>query len=180
MKTFFRLQAAVTLVFLLCTFLAFGSCAQNSRVIPAISFANPPSTAYVHGDVTVSVSVSNFNLIDNQNQPAIQGEGQVLYVLDGDTPTNLNLTAEPSPVTRAITRSETYTFHNVSTGAHTVSVELVNNNLTELNPPVALSMTVFVFPLPVTSGPTSDLTTAKHQTVDPTQPITRRETGLIV
>lgn len=180
MKTFFKLQAAVTLVFLLCSFLAFESCAQNSRVIPAISFANPPGTAYVLGDVTVSVSVSNFNLIDNQNQPAIQGEGQLLYILDGETPTSLNLAAEATPVTRAVTRSETYTFHNVSTGAHTVSVELVNNNLAELDPPVALSMTVVVFPLADTSGPTSDLTTAKHQTFDPTQPITRRKTGLIV
>ncbi|GEM_PF-3232702 len=179
MKTFGLIQTWLILVLLLCSFLAFGSCAGISEVVPAIAFTNPPGTAYVPGDVTVAVSVSNFNLVDNQNQTAIRGEGRLRYMLDGQTGTATDLADESNPVMQAVTRSQTYTFHNVPTGTHRISVELVNNNLAKLNPPVGLSMTVVVFQLPVTPGATAEASLPVHQALDPTQPIIRRETALI-
>ncbi len=182
MKTCFRLQTMVIFALLLCSFLALGSNAQTRQSRPTISFVSPPDTAYVFGDLTISVSVTNFKLVENNNRPATSGEGQLVYSLDGEIATNSDTGAAAwaIPVTQAITGSQNYTFHNVTPGAHSVSVKLVNNDLTSLAPSVTAWMTVVLSQLPVTSGSTNDLTTSKRQTVDPIQPVIRQETGLII
>lgn len=100
------------------------------------------------GNLTVSVSVLNFDLEENQGQLLVAGEGSLLYRLDGNS---LNIQGVSSCAilqTWVITDSQTHTFHDVGSGPHTVSVELVNNNGAALTPRILVTMTVVCFPLP--------------------------------
>jgi hypothetical protein len=131
---------------LLTTF--FLSCATAAELAPKITFLAPPGNVYSIGDLTVSVIVTNFNVVDKQGQPAVEGEGHLHYYLDVDVPTTQGEPAVAEPGTWTTTASKTYTFHNVGSGTHTVSVQLVNNDHTPLNPPVVVSKTVVVVPEP--------------------------------
>ena len=50
----------------------------------------------------------------------------------------------PSGSVWAATANTTYTFTNVTSGTHTISVELVNNDHTPLDPPVVSSVAITV------------------------------------
>ena len=105
---------------------------------PAVTIVQPKNgSSDYSGDVTVTVAASNFNLADKLGQTNVAGEGHLHYFLDVDAPTTPGEPAiPPAGSTWAATADTTHTFTNVTPGTHTISVELVNNDHTPLNPPV--------------------------------------------
>jgi hypothetical protein len=132
--------------FLIC--LPLGGCATAAEIAPRITFIMPPGNVYGIGDLPVSVSVANFTVVDKQGQAAVAGEGHLHYYLDVDAPAAPGKPAIATPGTWVTTASKSYTWHNVGSGSHRVSVELVNNDHTPLNPPVVATTTVTVVPEP--------------------------------
>lgn len=126
-----------------------------SEAVPAaisgISFSAPPENSYKLGDVTISVSVSNFQLADKDGQPATAAEGHLLYSLDGNLPASEDSRAPGNTGSWAETASEIYTFHHVGSGTHIISVELVANDGKPLNPTTIATMTVVITELPHSS-----------------------------
>ncbi len=111
---------------------------------PAIKIVTPGNGADLPaGDLTITTEVTNFNLVDKLGDSNVSGEGHIHYYLDVAAPTTAGQPAIPaSGATWAATPSTTYTFKNVAAGQHTVSVELVNNDHTPLNPPVVRTIEV--------------------------------------
>lgn len=138
------LLAVITIGF--SSILLISACASPSLIEPSVKFLAPPANVYSIGDVSVSVDVSNFTIIDKQGQPAVSGEGHLHYFLDVTAPTASGTPAVTAAGTYASTADLSYTWTNVGTGHHTISVELVNNDHTPLNPPVVATMDVLVIP----------------------------------
>ncbi len=112
------------------------------------------------GDVTVNLVVSNFNLADKIGQPSKPGEGHIIYYLDVTAPTTAGQPALTDAGTYAETAQTSYTWHNVAPGMHLLSVQLVNNDSTPLNPPIVSKEYVLVQGAPspsiaVTPSPSS-------------------------
>ena len=102
---------------------------------PFIAITSPAYASRLpSGDVTVSVLVSDFNLVNKQGQPAVNGEGHILYYMDADPPSLQGQLATTAAGTFIATTDTSYTWHNVSPGVDYFSVELVNNDDTSLNP----------------------------------------------
>ena len=129
---------------------------------PQITITSPANNSSVAaGNVTVSVQVSNFNLVDKLSQTNVPGEGHIHYFKDVDPPTTPGQPAVTAPGTYAATAATSYTWQDVAPGSHSFSVELVNNNHTPLVPPVVATVTVTV-----TGGvPTPTPTTPPGQNV---------------
>lgn len=94
------------------------------------------------GDITVSAEVTNFNLVDKQGQANVAGQGHLYFYLDVDAPTTAGQPAAPASGTFASVSGNNYIFKSVPAGTHTISIELVNNDNTPLNPPVVQKITV--------------------------------------
>jgi hypothetical protein len=104
-------------------------------VYPIIGIITPGyATTVPAGDVTVSVTVSNFNLVDKEGQAAVPGEGHIIYYFDKTPPTVSGQSALTEAGTYAVSMNTSYTWHNVKPGAYFFSVQLVNNDDTPLNP----------------------------------------------
>ncbi len=106
------------------------------------------------GDVTVSIQVSNFNVVDKQGQANVPREGHIHYFLDVDAPTTPDKPAIPASGVWAHFAATTYTFSNVAAGRHTISVELINNDHTPLTPPVVAKVAITVQAATTTPPPT--------------------------
>ena len=107
------------------------------------------------GDVTVAVQVNNFNVV-SRSGPNVTREGHIHYFLDVDAPTTPGQPATPpSGAAWGDVATATFTFANVAPGTHTISVELVNNDHTPLQPPVVQKIAVNVVSAPT---PTTTLT----------------------
>jgi len=94
------------------------------------------------GDVTVSVAVENFSIVDKLGKPAVAGEGHIHYFMDAKAATTPGKPAITKPGTYAPTINKSYTWKNVTAGKHNFSVELVNNDHTPLSPPVVAEVSV--------------------------------------
>jgi plastocyanin len=141
-------------VTLLITVLFAGCTTQNpyqtTTQTPQITITQPLNGATLTtGNVTVSVQVLNFNIVDMQGQSAVAGEGHIHYFMDVDPPTTAGEPAVTATGTYVHTIDTTYTWTGVPVGTHTFSVELVNNNHTPLEPPVTATVTVTVQSPPV-------------------------------
>ena len=121
---------------------------------PNLVIATPrDGEALPAGDLTVTIQASNFNIVDKQGQANVSREGHVHYYLDVDAPTTPGQPAIPPSGVWAHVATTSYTFTNVAPGAHTISVELVNNDHTPLEPPVVKKITVNVSsPSPTPTG----------------------------
>jgi plastocyanin len=118
------------------------------------------------------VQVTNFNVVDKQGQSNVQGQGHLHYYLDADAPTTQGQPAVLTSGVWAHVATTSYTFTNVSAGSHTISVQLVNNNHTPLNPPVVQKITFNVTAATTTStAPTTPTTTTTTTTTGGT-PVT--------
>lgn len=114
-----------------------------TALLPAIQITTPANFAYVTpGDVTISVNVANFNLVDKLGQPAALGEGHIHYYIDVPVPTMAGQPATTASGTFAATTATSYTWHNVSAGPHEFMVQLVNNDNTPLDPRVVAEIVV--------------------------------------
>jgi hypothetical protein len=110
---------------------------------PVITIVSPVNgTTVPEGSVTVSVSVNNFNLVNKLGQSNIAGEGHLHYFLDVLPPTDPTRPAVTAPGTYVPTTATSYTWENVGSGTHVLSVELVNNDHTPLTPPVTRTISV--------------------------------------
>jgi plastocyanin len=132
------------IIFLSAFILAFTGCQSTTTTPPTTTTAAPtikitsPSSGVipVAGNVTVTVQVTNFKIVDEQGQANVPGEGHIHYYLDVDAPTTPGKPAIPTSGDWAHVASTSYTFTNVTGGPHKISVELVNNDHTPLVPPV--------------------------------------------
>jgi plastocyanin len=112
---------------------------------PVISIMQPSAGASLPaGNITISVDVSNFNLVDKLGLTNVAGEGHIHYFIDVAPPTTPGQPATTAIGTFAPTIATTYTWQNVTAGQHTFSVELVNNDHTPLTSPVTATVTVTV------------------------------------
>jgi plastocyanin len=110
---------------------------------PSVTITSPADDSSVPGpDVTVSVNVSRFNLVDKLGQPSVPGEGHLHYFLDVAPPTTPGQIAVTAPGTYVATTATSNTWTGLSAGQHMLSVELVNNDHTPLVP--AVTATVYV------------------------------------
>jgi alcohol dehydrogenase (cytochrome c) len=112
---------------------------------PKITITSPQNRASIKpGDITISVSVSNFNLVDKIGQAIASGEGHIIYYMDVVPPTDPTQAATTAAGTYAATAATSYTWQNVAAGTHTFFVELVNNDNTPLTTPVVIQVVVTV------------------------------------
>lgn len=113
---------------------------------PAVSITSPQNGATLSGpSIPVTVTVTNFRVVDKQGQAAAAGEGHVHFYLDVSTvPSDPAKPAIPANAQAAWAHvsGTSYTFTNVSPGMHTVSVQLVNNDHTPVTPVVTQSVMV--------------------------------------
>ncbi len=96
-------------------------------------------------DVTISVQVTGLRLVDKAGQANVQGEGHIIYYLDVEAPTVQGQPALTAPGTYVATASASYQWSDLPDAVHTLSVELVNNDNTPLNPPVTAKVSISVF-----------------------------------
>jgi outer membrane protein assembly factor BamB len=121
---------------------------------PQVGISRPADGGTVEGTtVVVTAWVKNFDLANELGHANVAGEGHLHYFMDVQAPTIQGQPAITTPGTYAPTPYAYYVWTNVTTGMHTFSVELVNNDHTPLNPPVVDSVTVNVVPLPPGATP---------------------------
>ncbi len=114
--------------------------------MPQINITEPKEGSEVAaGNVTVSVEVMNFSLVDSFGKANVAGEGHIHWFMDAITPTAPGKNARAkqgrnAPSSSALDKS--YTWTNVAAGMHNFSVELVNNDHTPLSPPAVAEVNV--------------------------------------
>lgn len=127
---------------LLSLLLAAAGCGGEKETVPAgkagIVIQSPTDGSSVPaGGITVSVTASNFKVVDKLNQAPVAGEGHVHFFVDvaeGDVPTEKGKPAVSAEGTYHAIATTTYTWPDVKAGTHTFCAELVNNNHTPLEP----------------------------------------------
>ena len=135
---------------------------------PTLTITAPTDGATLPpGNITVSVQVSNFQLVDKLGQTNVAGQGHLHYFLDADAPTTPGQPAVTAPGTYAATATTSYTWPNVAAGSHKLSVELINNDHTPLASPVVKSVTVTVSGATTTLPPTTTTTPPPTTTTQP-------------
>ncbi|HEX7474494.1 MAG TPA: hypothetical protein VF318_00900 [Dehalococcoidales bacterium] len=110
------------------------------------------------GDIQVTVKINNFTIVDKIGQPAVAGEGHLIYYLDVNPPTDAGKSAATASGTFVETSATSYTWPNVAVGSHTLAVQLVNNDGTALNPPAIASEPVPVATPTATATPSPTAT----------------------
>jgi hypothetical protein len=123
-------------VFLLATILISARAADLGFGGPSITITSPANGSTISaGNVTVSVHVDDFSLVNKLGQASVSGEGHIHYFMDVKVPTTPGKPAITASGTYIPTADTSYTLMNVGPGMHNFSVELVNNDHTPLNPP---------------------------------------------
>jgi len=121
----------------------------TANVTPAaeanVTITSPEEGASVAaGNVTVAVNLTNFTLVEPTGQPNAPGEGHLHYYLDAVVPTNASAPAIPETGGYVISTNTSYTWENVTAGAHNLSVQVVNNDHTPIIPLVFDTVNVTV------------------------------------
>jgi hypothetical protein len=123
--------------------LIFSSCLRAEGQPPPPGSPDIKITAPVDGaaagEVTVSVDISNFKLVQGSSR---QGEGLVMYYLDTYVPTYYYHPAITTGGTYAARAETSYTWENVPPGPHTFSAQLVNNDNGPMPIPAVATVTV--------------------------------------
>jgi hypothetical protein len=126
---------------------------------PTLTIASPAKGAYVPaGNIAVTATVNNFNVVDKQGQANVVGQGHLHFYLDVDAPTTPGKPAIPASGVWAHVSGTTYTFPNVAPGPHVINVQLVNNDHTPVTPLVIAQVSITVLgsaPATTTTAPTS-------------------------
>jgi plastocyanin len=112
---------------------------------PGLAITSPAEDSLVFGhNVTISVSVDDFDLVDNLGGVNVAGEGHIHYFRDVLPPTAPGVPAITAAGTYAPVVGTSFTWINVSVGTHMFSAELVNNDHTPLVPYVVAFVNVTV------------------------------------
>jgi plastocyanin len=102
---------------------------------PHITIAQPTNGSTMPaGNVTVTVSVTDFNLSNNLGSANEIGTGHIHYYMDVAVPSTPGKPAITAVDTYVPTANESYTWENVQPGNHNFSAQLVNNDHTPLIP----------------------------------------------
>ncbi len=96
------------------------------------------------GPVTVRTFVEYFKLVDKTGQSNQPGEGHLIFYKDVTPALSKGKSALTADGTYMITVEKSYTWENVLPGQHSFWVQLVNNDNTVLEPPVAVRIPVTV------------------------------------
>jgi len=154
---------------LVVVFAAWGGCTSSTTPSPMITLLSPQNGTVIPADaVTVSVQVSNFNIVDKQGQASVPGEGHVHFYMDaGTVPQTPGQPAIPSEknVPWAHISGTSYTFTNVSPGMHTFTAQLVSNDHSPVIPLVYQIVTVNVEGQTPTAATTAPVTTMPATTL---------------
>lgn len=94
------------------------------------------------GQLTVRTFVEYFTLVDKTGQANHSGEGHLIFYIDVTPPLVKGESALTAKGTCFVSAEKTYTWENVSPGQHSFWVQLVNNDNTVLEPPVAVRVPV--------------------------------------
>ncbi len=117
----------------------------GKRTTPQIMITEPKDGAALsQGNVTVSVDVENFRLVEKQGERKAAGEGHIFYYMDVPIPTIQGKPAITPVGTYVSTANKSYVWKNVIPGTHNFSVQLVNNDNTPLEMPLTDKVTVFI------------------------------------
>jgi len=112
------------------------------------------------GNITVSVQVSNFDLVALYGKANVSGQGHIHYYMDVAVPTTPGKPAVTAPGTFAPVIATNYTWTNVTAGTHNFSVQLVNNDHSPIIPLVYKTVTVTI----TGSVPQTNMTTVPPTT----------------
>lgn len=113
---------------------------------PKLDIVNPTEGAQLPaGSILISVDVTNF-IISQDGMGVVnrKGEGHLIYYIDEAPPVVPGVPA--SSHTSTVSTSLSYLWKPVSVGKHTFSAQLVNNDDTPLDIPVAVTISVDVQP----------------------------------
>ena len=113
---------------------------QEGRIL----ILEPSADSTVSQDVTVKTYVEFFNLVDKIGQANVPGEGHIIFYLDVTPPLKKGESALTAEGTYFITKDTVHVWENVPAGAHTFTVQLVNNDNTPLEPASAVRAPVTV------------------------------------
>jgi hypothetical protein len=160
-----RKYLPVLLFIISCTLLAGCTGPQGGFVSPApqpqatgpgLTITAPAGGAVLpEGDITVSVQVSNFNLVPSYGQPFAPGEGHLHYYMDLPVISTEGKPSVTPPGSFVATTATSHTFGNVPPGTHTFTVELAGSDHTPFVRPVNRTIAVTVTGSPaVTAMPT--------------------------
>jgi hypothetical protein len=112
---------------------------------PQITITSPKEGATIPaGNVTVSVHVDDFSLVNKLGQANVADEGHIHYFKDVKVPTTPGKPAITASGTYVPTANTSYTWMNMGPGIHNFSAELINNDHTPLSPPVFSMVNVTV------------------------------------
>jgi uncharacterized surface protein with fasciclin (FAS1) repeats len=133
---------------------------------PTVNITAPQEGANLTApNVTVTVNVTNFTLVEPRGQANATNQGHLHFYRDVRVPTT---PGQPAVIPNdtmlwALTANTTYTWTNLTPGAHNFSVQLVNNDHTPLSPPVLDTVNVTVSP--VTPNVTPNVTPVQQTLV---------------
>ncbi|HEX7475420.1 MAG TPA: cupredoxin domain-containing protein [Dehalococcoidales bacterium] len=126
---------------------------------PQAVILSPRDNAVINGNsITVEVQAANFNVVDKLGQANSPREGHIHYFIDVDAPTTAGQPAVTAQGTYAASPDASYTWQNVSSGMHSLSIELVNNDHSPLDPPVVSKIMVMVVGPAISPSPTATAT----------------------
>lgn len=134
----------VFIFFVLLLTASLNSCGISANQ-PEIKI-NSPQTGMTGGDLTISVHVSNFELVKGAVAGHDFGKGHVIYYMDVPVPVYYEHSATSKAGTYAISNETSYTWKGVTPGEHTFSVQLVKGDDTPLPVPAIDRMTTNVGP----------------------------------
>lgn len=107
--------------------------------LPSVTITSPTEGAIVPtGNITVTADVENFILVNKLGLSDVPGQGHLNYFMDVSVPTSPGLT-EFVP-----TANTSWTWPNVAPGLHNFSVQLANNDYSNVIPPVYATVNVTV------------------------------------
>lgn len=179
MANFLRACAVVMLAIMAASVLLSGCTTTPATTgAPTITISSPQDGATVPaGNVTVTVQVTNFSIVDKQGQASVPGEGHLHFYMDvsplPNDPVKPAIPANASAVWAHVSGT-TYTFTNVSAGTHTISAQLANNDHTPVSPIVTDSVTVTATGSSATEQPTTESTATSTTIISTT---TTRSSG---
>lgn len=142
-KDKFMKLITLPLVILLVTLTGLLACTASPAEMPDITISSLTKGAELkEGNITISVEVSNFDIVSKLGDAAESGEGHIHYYMDAEPPTTQGQPAVTGQGTYAAVADTSYTWTGVGPGMHTFAVQLVNNDHTPLDPPVTDEITV--------------------------------------
>jgi hypothetical protein len=117
----------------------------QKTVLPGITIISPNEGSTIpSGNVTVTVNVTNFTLVNMLGAKNVPGEGHLHYYMDVPVPTTPGKPAITAVGTFTPTYSTTWTWPNITLGKHNFSVQLANNDHTPVIPLVYATVNVTV------------------------------------